>query len=145
MTFTLRPAQIEDTPAIYDLVIEGKINPTGLEWTRFIVAETDEEQVIGCGQIKPHRDSSMELASIAVTRDWRGRGVARAIIEHLMAGHDGPLYLMCGSTVGGLYEKLGFRVLALEEMPKYFRRVSRLVGFIEPLRKEGSTLLVMGR
>jgi len=32
-----------------------------------------------------------------------------------------------------------------EEMPKYFRRVSRMAAFIEPLRKEGKKLLVMGR
>ncbi len=145
MTFTLRPAQEEDAEVIRDLVIEGKINPTSLAWTRFVVAETAEGQVIGCGQIKPHRDGSMELASIAVTGAWRGRGVARAIIEYLIAGHEGSLYLTCRSTVGELYEKFGFRVLAAEEMPKYFRRISRLVGFIEPLRKEGVTLLVMGR
>jgi N-acetylglutamate synthase-like GNAT family acetyltransferase len=145
MDFTLRPAQKEDTPAIYDLISEGRINPTGVDWQRFILAVTPEGEAIGCGQIKPHRDGSQELASIAVTLAWQGKGVARAIIERLMDGVDTPLYLMCVSTMGPLYEKFGFRGLKAEEMPKYFRRVSKLAGFIEPLRKEGQALLVMGR
>jgi amino-acid N-acetyltransferase len=145
MDFTLRPAEIEDTPTIYDLIIEGRINPTGLDWQRFILAVTSEGETIGCGQIKPHRDGSQELASIAVTPAWQGKGVARAIIQRLTAGVDTPLYLMCVSTMGPMYEKFGFRELDEEKMPKYFRRVSKLAGFIEPLRKEGQTLLVMGR
>ena len=145
MNFTLRPAKIEDSPAIYDLIIEGHINPTGLDWRRFILAVTPEGEAIGCGQIKPHRDGSQELASIAVTPAWQGKGVARAIIEHLIDGVDSPLYLMCVSTMGPMYEKFGFRGLNEDEMPKYFRRVSKLAGFIEPLRKEGQTLLGMGR
>jgi N-acetylglutamate synthase-like GNAT family acetyltransferase len=145
MDFIFRPAEKEDTPAIYDLIKEGRINPTGLDWQRFILAVTPEGEAIGCGQIKPHRDGSQELASIAVTSAWQGKGVARAIIERLMDGVDTPLYLMCVSTMGPMYEKFGFRGLEEDEMPKYFRRVSKLAGFIEPLQKEGHTLLVMGR
>jgi N-acetylglutamate synthase-like GNAT family acetyltransferase len=145
MDFIFRPAEKEDTPAIYDLIKEGRINPTGLDWQRFILAVTPEGEAIGCGQIKPHRDGSQELASIAVTSAWQGKGVARAIIERLMDGVDTPLYLMCVSTRGPRYEKFGFRGLEEDEMPKYFRRVSKLAGFIEPLQKEGHTLLVMGR
>ena len=89
MNFTLRPAAKQDTPAIYDLIIEGRINPTGIEWQRFILAVTADGEVIGCGQLKPHRDGSLELASIAVTSAWQGKGVARAIIEQLIAGRPG--------------------------------------------------------
>ena len=145
MDFTLRPARHTDTPAIYDLVREGRINPTGIDWTRFVLAETLEGDVIGCGQLKPHRDGSMELASIVVTQAWRGRGVARAIIKSLISKHDGPLYLICVSDNGPMYEKFGFRALEEEQMPKYFRRVSKMASFIEPLRKEGKSLLVMRR
>lgn len=145
MEFVLRPAVYQDTPAIYELARQGRINPTGLKWERFIVAETPESQIIACGQIKPHRDGSQELASIVVTKEWRHRGVARAIIEELIAGFDGPLYLMCRSSIGPMYEKFGFRVLEEDQMPKYFRRVSKLAGVLDALRKEGEYLLVMGR
>ena len=145
MEFSLRPALDTDIPAIYELVREGRINPTGIDWMRFMLAETAEGDVIGCGQLKPHKDGSMELASIVVTEAWRGKGVARAIIEDLIQKNDGPLYLMCVSDNGPMYEKFGFRAVEDEDhMPKYFRRVSKMAAFIEPLRKEGKQLLVMG-
>jgi N-acetylglutamate synthase-like GNAT family acetyltransferase len=56
--FNLRPATEEDIKTIRQLVRIGQINPTGLKWQRFIVAETPEGQVIGCGQIKSHSDGS---------------------------------------------------------------------------------------
>jgi len=141
--FILRPATSEDIPRILSLVLAAHINPTGLDWGRFVVACTKQNEVIGCGQIKSHRDGSNELASIVVDPDWRGRGVARGIIEHLLASYERPLYLMCRSSLGSLYEKFGFRVLEYTKMPKYFQLVSRLTSVLEILRKEGETLLVM--
>jgi N-acetylglutamate synthase-like GNAT family acetyltransferase len=142
---TLRAASETDAGIIRDLVHSGRINPTGLDWQRFILAQTAEGEVIGCGQVKPHRDGSKELASIVVHPDWRGRGVARKIIEELLASHPGELYLMCRSELGSLYEKFGFRAIQPGEMPKYFRRISRLAGLLESLAREESSLLVMKR
>jgi N-acetylglutamate synthase-like GNAT family acetyltransferase len=141
----LRAATADDSRAIHRLVISGGINPTGLDWRRFVVAISAQGEVIGCGQVKPHRDGSLELASIAVTPEWRGQGVARAIIERLLAENPGALYLMCRSGLGGLYEKFGFRVIQEDEMPRYFHKISRLAGLVEMLRRDGESLLVMKR
>ena len=145
----IHPATSEDTAAIRSLVIKGNINPTGLDWRRFLVAVSSEGEVIGCGQIKPHRDGSQELASLAVAEEWRGLGVARGILERLIASKEeskeGPIYLMCRSSLGSLYEKFGFEPVEHPQMPKYFQRVSRLSSIIEVLRKEGETLLIMKR
>jgi N-acetylglutamate synthase-like GNAT family acetyltransferase len=143
--FSLRPAAPSDQPVIRRLVRIGRINPTGLDWERFTVATTVEGEVIGCAQIKPHRDGSYELASLVTHPKWRGRGVARALIEHLLASHAGDLYLMCRAELGPFYEKFGFRVIQPEEMPRYFRRISRMMTLLEKLRSEGSSLLVMKR
>lgn len=143
--FQVRPAVEADAPTIRKLVMEGRINPTGLDWRRFMVAVTGDDAVIGCGQIKPHRDGSLELASLAVSESWRRQGVAHAIIEALLADHNGPLYLMCRSGLGRMYEKYGFQALDEEQMPRYFRRVSKLAGIVEGLQQHGETLLVMGR
>ena len=145
MKFTVRPATAEDDPAIRRLVQIGRVNPTGLDWRRFSVAVTPHGLVIGCGQIKPHGDGSRELASIVVDPEWRGQGVARAIIERLLGEHPGDLHLMCRSALGEFYEKFGFRSLSLGEMPKYFRRISRVAGLLHALQGEGDSLLVMRR
>mgnify|MGYP002626164973 CR=1 FL=1 len=117
-----------------------------LDWRRFIVAESAGGEVIACGQIKPHRDGSQELASIAVTQDWRGQGVARAIIEHLIAGHTGDLYLMCVPDMAALYLKFGFYIVEdIEALPTYFRRVSKIVGAARTLAKGIDAPTIMKR
>lgn len=143
--YKLRPAVKEDDAAIRALVKEGRINPTGLKWPRFVVAVDSVGEVVGCGQVKSHRDGSIELASLVVTAEWRGQGVARAIIEYLVSEHHENMYLMCRSSLGDFYERFDFRALQEPEMPPYFQRISRLASLAEFLRKDGETLLVMKR
>jgi amino-acid N-acetyltransferase len=142
-SFTLRPADSADFPAIRGLIRAAQINPLGLHWQRFVIAVDAQGQMIGCGQVKPHRDGSRELASIAVTPAWRGQGVARAIIEHLLAIHPGTLYLTCRAGLGAFYEKFGFGAIQAADMPPYFRRLSRLAKLAT--RLTGENLLVMVR
>lgn len=143
--FTLRPATADDAAAIRSLVWQAEINPTGLKWPRFILAVLPSNEIIGCGQIKPHADGSQELASLAVLPAWQGKGVARALITHLLAQHPGELHLMCRSHLGPFYEKFGFRKLSEADMPPYFRRIKRLTKLAEFVRQEGEILLVMRR
>ena len=137
----LRAAVGADFPAIRALIRQAKINPTGLDWRRFLVAESPAGEFIGCGQLKPHADGSLELASLAVVPAWRGKGVARLIIQALLAKAPRPLYLTCRGELGPFYEKFGFRVVQREAMPPYFRRLSRLAEIVGKLLKE--TMLVM--
>jgi len=142
-TYTLRPANSADFPTIKNLVRSAQINPTGLKWPRFVVAENDLGEVIGCGQIKPHRDGSFELASLVVAENYQGQGIARSLVAHLTSNHQDTLYLMCRSSLGEFYQKLGFTPVSEPQMPPYFRRISRLASLVEFLQKEGETLLVM--
>lgn len=139
----LRPATAEDLPAIQSLVRAAQINPTGLKWPRFTIAESAARLIIGCGQIKPHRDGSHELASLVVDPAYRGQGIARTLVEHLTEIHAGELYLMCRASLGGFYKKLGFEVLPEPQMPLYFRKINRLATLAEILRQENETLLIM--
>ena len=99
--------------------------------------------MIACGQLKPHIDGSTEIASLAVQPDCRSQGIARAIIEKLMLDAPRPLYLMCRSELGLLYEKFDFYALQPEEMPPYFRRISKLASLVDILARDGTSLLVM--
>jgi amino-acid N-acetyltransferase len=143
--FSLRPALKADFSAIKELIHLGEINPTGLDWERFVVAANPDGELIGCGQLKPHGREILELASITVHPKYRARGVARAIIEHLLADGPRPLYLMCRSRLEPLYEKFGFRAISYQEMPRYFQRISKLAGWVEMVARsgEGAGLSVM--
>lgn len=140
--YELRPALEAEAADIRDLIHLVGINPTGLDWRRFLTAVTPAGQVIACGQLKPH-GGLLELASIAVLPAYRGQGLARTIIEHLLDGSPRPLYLTCVSRLGPFYERFGFFSLAYEDMPRYFQRLSRLAGLALTLTRRSETLLVM--
>jgi amino-acid N-acetyltransferase len=143
--YTIRSAEAVDQPAIRKIIFQARINPTGLNWKRFLVAVDPEGQIIGCGQIKPHSDGSHELASIVVVPEWRRHGIARAIITALLNQHPQELYLTCRSSLGSFYERFGFKVVEQENMPLYFKQIDRLARWVERLGKKGETLLVMRR
>ncbi len=140
---TLRAATARDSAAIRRLIRRVQINPTGLDWRHFVLAVDASGHMLGCGQLKPHRDGTLELASIAVEPPHRGEGIAGAIIEHLLADAPRPLYLMCRQSLGGFYQRWGFRPLTESEMPAYFRRLSRLARVLMILAKYEEGLLVM--
>ena len=135
---TLRPAGEADASAIKHLIRSAGINPMDLDWRRFIVAVDGQDQVIATGQIKPHHKGDiLELASIAVVEEHRDRGLARAIIEHLLQDSPRPLYLTCRSRLEPFYQKFGFLPLSYDEMPPYYQRISKLVGMFMTITRQG--------
>jgi N-acetylglutamate synthase-like GNAT family acetyltransferase len=142
-SYTLRPARETESRAIKELIHFVGINPMGVDWKRFIVAVNPQDRILGIGQLKPHREDILELASIAVYPEYRGQGIARAIIEQLLKDGPRPLYLMCESSNGPLYEKFGFRSISYDEMPRYFRRISKLAGLANKLAHSNESLLIM--
>ncbi len=138
--YRLRRAEPADARPIRRLIYRERLNPLGLDWRRFWLAVDDTGRMIGCGQVKPHHDGSRELASIAVVREWRGRGVAGAIIRQLLAEHPAPLYLTCRAELTGFYARFGFAVAENPAgLPPYFRRIAqlsrRLGRLLPPLRR----------
>ena len=114
-----------------------------LDWRRFLIASSPGGELAACVQVKPHRDGTFELASLAVHPAWRGRGLARRLVERLLAESPRPLYLTCRSGLESFYQKFGFRTLASEELTPYFRRLQKLAGAMMGLFRESETLLVM--
>lgn len=142
-SYSLRAAREAESAQIQDLIHLVGINPMGLDWKRFVIAVNERDQMIGCGQLKPHGQEILELASIAVHPEHQGKGIARAIIEYLLKDSPRPLYLMCESSLGPLYEKFGFRGIPYEEMPRYFQRMSKLAGLVTALAQRKERLLIM--
>jgi amino-acid N-acetyltransferase len=123
----LRPATALDAGRIRSLILRVRINPTQLDWRRFVVAVDPADRLIGCGQVKPHSDGSRELASIAVRPAWRLRQVASAIVADLQQRHAPPLWLTCRPRLAGFYKRFGFQIVEQPEaMPRYFQKIVRL-------------------
>ena len=126
-SFSIRQARQKDEKVLRDLIRSARINILGIDFRRFIVAVDENDRVIGCGQIKVHKDGSRELASIVVEPSWQGIGAARAIIVNLVELEDRTLWLMCRSDLVSFYEKFGFiEITEPLDMPSYFRRIKRL-------------------
>ena len=125
--FTIRKAVQKDSGAIRSLIWKVHINPTGLNWRHFLVAVDEQDRVIATGQIKPHRDGTREVASIATHADYRGQGLASAIINRLLAENPPPLYLKCAERMGPFYLRFHFRILEPAEMPAEYARDVRML------------------
>lgn len=132
----IRPAESSDHLEIRSLIRRVRINPLNLHWENFLVAVDTNNRVIGCGQIKTHRDGTNELTSIAVESEWRNRGIGSEIVQRLIERTDGPLWLVCRSEMGRYYEKFGFRIIRdLNQLPRAYRRIrsmARLVSRVFP-------------
>lgn len=139
-TLTFRPATAADQPIIRRMIYRAGINPLGLDWRRFVVAEEDG-RIVAIGQIKPHADGSRELASLAVTPSRQGQGIGSALVRKLLASSSAPLYLTCRAGLQTYYARFGFRAITPDEMPPYFRRVAFLMNLGAPANRP--RLLVM--
>lgn len=51
----------------------------------FFVAETEDGAVVGCGALHVMWEDLAEIRTLAVTPNWRGRGVGRALVTALVA------------------------------------------------------------
>lgn len=127
---TIRPATQADQPVIRKMIREAGINPMGLRWPNFLVAE-EGGVTVGIGQVKRHGDGSPELASLAVVSDRQGQGIGSALVRELIARHANEvLYLTCRSQLEGYYERFGFRRLQRAEYPPYFARLIPTINAI---------------
>jgi N-acetylglutamate synthase-like GNAT family acetyltransferase len=147
MPVTLRPAVAGDQPTIRRIVRAAQLNPLSLHWQSFLVAE-DEGAIIGIGQVKPYRDGSRELASIAVIPQRQGQGIGSLIIRALLAREAGPLFLMCVDHNETFYARFGFRRAGSRQLPPALRRLYNLGWFMAVLARSfggRDRLIVMSR
>ena len=117
----IRTATVEDAKAIKRLICRVGINPFGLDWQRFLVAE-DAGEIVGCIQVKPYQDGVRELASLAVVPERQGQGVGTLLVNALLARDPGELYLMCLDVMGPYYARFNFgcRTSAHPTQPQAF-------------------------
>jgi N-acetylglutamate synthase-like GNAT family acetyltransferase len=143
--FTLRPAVGSDARTIRRMIYQERLNPVSLDWRRFTLAEDPNRHVAGCIQVKPHGDGSRELASLVVRAEFRRLGLARQLIEAVLARENDPLYLTCRASLTPFYTRFGFTILADPDLPPYFRRIRRVFRFLRRLARLPEDLAIMRR
>lgn len=111
-----RKAGEADFPRIIELAGSLGLDYPGLEGDALWVAEDDTGRIVGAVALKRHLDC-LELCALGVESESRGRGVARALIEALMAEAPGPVHL--ATVIPGFFEACGFRAID-ENIPATF-------------------------
>jgi N-acetylglutamate synthase-like GNAT family acetyltransferase len=102
-----------------------------LQAEQFVVALDRQQQVIGCGRLKPY-PGFCELASIAVKDQWRVSGVGRAVVSQLLKSHPGPIYLICEDNVIDFFRRFGFNLVSMSEvLPGLQSKLDRYIALVD--------------
>lgn len=119
---TIRAATQSDIPAIETLLLASRLPADEVKEhiANFFVTE-DQEKLVGVGGLENCGEGIGLLRSLAVLDEYRKRGIARQLCEHLLAharqsGISG-LYLLT-ITAQGYFAKLGFAPVARDKAPE---------------------------
>ena len=120
----IRPAKVEDAPAIYALLAtfstEGKLLPRPVadiqaRIANFLVAELNGS-VVACGALRDFGNNLNEIRSLAVRRDLAGQGVGSRLVKALLVkaeertgGARGQVFALTYRIA--FFQRLGFRIV----------------------------------
>jgi N-acetylglutamate synthase-like GNAT family acetyltransferase len=115
----LRRAVETDQPTIRQMVKEASLDPTGLHWSHFLIAQVDGE-IAGIGQIRPY-PHCRELGSLIVRKPYRSQGIGSMLVRALLAQEKGSVYLECLDYNVAYYQRFGFRLIPWWRAPMPLR------------------------
>jgi amino-acid N-acetyltransferase len=116
MPIEIRGATADDQEGIAALVRSERLNPMGLCWQNFVVAEY-AGIISGAAQIRRHKDGSRELASLVVAPPWRGQGVAARLIDVLVASEARQLFVITSERRTAYFARWKFQAVARRRVP----------------------------
>ena len=150
----LRTLRADDIPTAFGLSAQAGWNQSEEDWR--LLLELSPEGCLGIevdGQLVATTTlfcygRRLAWIGMVLTRsDYRRRGLARKLLASCLERADqmGIETTKLDATDQGqpLYEKFGFREISYEEMPRYFQRISKLVGLAATLAHREERLLVM--
>ncbi len=102
-------------PTIDEIALKYDLDSNDTKANQFIVA-IEDKNIVGFGRLLPHT-GCIELGTIGVVEEHRGKGIAKRIVEELLKtakkmGHK-KIYLT--TLIPSYFEKLGF--CSLDEAP----------------------------
>ena len=120
----IRPAGRSDLPGIESLLADSHLPLVGVEehLGYYLVAE-ERGRVLGVVGLEPYGKSGL-LRSAAVHPDWRGRGLAKTLVQQLIAESTArgirTLYLLT-TTAEHFFPRFGFKPIARDAVPEAVR------------------------
>jgi len=109
----VRPATPRDAPAVRGLLLaeglEHEFTPK-----EFVVCEADGH-IVGCARAKSLPEGGTELASVAVARTHRGRGLARSLVQMVLLGARHPVFAL--TLVPEMLTRGGFEPIPVDDLP----------------------------
>lgn len=125
---TIRKAELRDVPAIFEMInhyaAERIMLPRSLtdlyESVReFLVSESEQGEVIGCGALKFYNAELAEIRSLCVLPGIQHRGLGRSLTEGLLteAERFGLKTVFALTTTLEFFAKCGFREVSRERFP----------------------------
>lgn len=136
-------------PLVRRRILLGKETVTFYEAVQeFRVAEDADGNLIGCGALHVMWSDLGEVRTLAVSEDWLGRGVGRALLERLEtdARELGLSRLFCLTFEVGFFERNGFEDMGEETVdPALYAELVRsndegVAEFLDLARVKPNTL-----
>lgn len=118
----LRLANADDAQWINERYASVHFQPSNLSRDLLVVAEIDGAPA-GIGRLVPAGEQACELGGMLVFEEFRGRGIARAIIDELLRHTNGrAVYCIPFAELEPIYAGAGFvRIPADDTLPTYIR------------------------
>ena len=130
----IRKALPEDIPHAVALAVRLGLDYPGIDadtlWVALAAGRT-----VGLVSLKTHPDC-LELCALGVDPEHRGKGVAQALVEALMAEARGAVHL--ATIIPGFFEACGFRVT--QDVPAAFP-AKRKTAWCDGCPKEHCTVM----
>lgn len=141
---SLRPARRDERWLIVRRVLRERLDPTKLEWQRFVMAEAADGQILGFAQMKDWGEGVQEFGSLVVEPEARGQGIGGKLLTHFVTEFPRPVYLFCGGHNVAYYLRFDFRRLKKEsEIPRPLQKKWRTAQFFSRLFKANVALMVI--
>ncbi len=116
-SFTIESTVVDDHPALIELLAEtvpdcspATVWEVPWSWTQYRVAKDASGQLVGAVALRCIDDHSTEIRGLAVASNWRGCGVAGALVEDaLELAADMEKEVVCVTRKPTFFEQFGFR------------------------------------